>query len=134
MLDDLGLAAALRGLAERVAADSGLEVSLAVPPLDPLDPDVETTLYRAVQESLTNVVRHAAARRADVTITLSPAALRLTVADDGRGFDPTTAGPGFGLVGMRERAEILGGNLTIRGLPGEGTEVTLVIPADRRMP
>ncbi len=131
MLDDLGLAAALRGLAERVATDSGIEVSLAVPPLEPLEPDVETTLYRAVQESLTNVVRHAGARRAAVSLAASPTMLRLTVADDGRGFDPATACPGFGLVGMRERAEILGGCLTVRGVRGAGTTVVLDIPTER---
>lgn len=130
MLDDLGLSAALRGLAERMAADSGIEVSLAVPPLDPLEPAVETTLYRSVQESLTNAVRHSGARRVDISLVPFPTLLRLTVADDGCGFEPATAGPGFGLVGMRERAEIIGGCLTVRGVRGAGTTVVLDIPRE----
>lgn len=87
-----------------------------------------TTLYRAAQESLTNVRRHAKASAVSVTLTFSANDARLEVADDGKGFD--TAQPeGFGLQGMRERAELVGGNLQVRSRPGEGTRITVTVPA-----
>ncbi|MET0133616.1 MAG: sensor histidine kinase [Kibdelosporangium sp.] len=89
---------------------------------------VLTTLYRAAQESLTNVRRHAAASTVSMTLTFGRHDARLEVVDDGRGFDP--AGPGgFGLRGMRERAELLGGHLDVHSRPGAGTRITVTVPA-----
>jgi signal transduction histidine kinase len=89
---------------------------------------VEVVLLRAAQESLTNVRRHAAAREAAVLIAYAPASVRLVVRDDGRGFDPAAA-DGFGLNGMRARAEQVDGVLTVHSDPETGTTIELVVPA-----
>jgi signal transduction histidine kinase len=102
----------------------------------PLDPSVEEELGRIAREGIANAVRHGAPRRIVVSLVYEPAALRLTVRDDGRGFDasvPPNAriaadGRGhFGMVGMRERAERIGARLTITSEPGQGTTVLVVL-------
>lgn len=133
MLDDLGLVPAIRVLAERVATESGIEITLCAEALDrPLDSAIETILYRATQESLTNVVRHSGASRASVRLERTTGGVRLSVDDDGKGFDPSTPGNGFGLLGMRERAELVGGCFTVEGVRGSGTAVVLDIPFEGR--
>lgn len=128
-LEDLGLRLAIRKLAESAAARCSLDLELALQdPLPPLPPDVEQTLYRVAQEAIENVVRHARAKRLAVRL-FQEGRMKLIVEDDGVGFDPraqTNTGH-FGLMGMRERAELVGGKLKIESHPGRGTTVTLEI-------
>jgi signal transduction histidine kinase len=126
-LDQLGLAPALEALVQRTREKDGLGIALTVE-LPTLDPEVETTVYRLVQEALTNVKKHAAATSVRVAATLAPGQIELTVVDDGRGFDPEAATAGFGLAGMRERAALAGGTLDVTS--GEaGTTVRATLPA-----
>ena len=132
-LDDLGLPAAidaaLRGLARR--HDITVELS-QVGMADRLSPETEVTAYRIVQEALTNVARHARATRCRVRLLRLPSALKVEVEDDGAGFasdeGATTTG-GYGLIGMRERAAMLGGSLQIDSAPGLGTRLIVELPA-----
>ena len=134
-LDELGLGAAIETLSERTAADGGLEVDTRVDMREEgvrrLARETETTIYRLVQEALTNAARHAGATRMQVDVTERDGAIEVTVADDGCGFDPTSATAGFGLRGMRERAQLAGGTLTIESAAG-GSTVRARVPADRR--
>jgi signal transduction histidine kinase len=130
-LDQLGLEPALASLVERTAVISGLEVrtSFELPEGVRPAPETETTVYRIVQESLTNVAKHARAEGVDVTVRCEDNELFIAIADDGIGFD--AQGPrngGFGLTGMRERVELAGGDLAIG--PGEagGTVVKARLP------
>ena len=130
-LDQLGLEPALASLADRTAVISGLEVRTAFELPDDLrpTPETETTVYRIVQESLTNVAKHARAEGVEVTVRCEDNEILIAVADDGVGFDP--GGPpdgGFGLMGMRERVELAGGDLDVG--PGEagGTLVRARVP------
>ena len=133
-LDDLGLKPAVEALARRHRQINGIDVEsrLALP--DPargdrrLTTEVETTIYRLTQEALTNVAKHAAAQRATVTIGATDAQVRVQVSDDGTGFDSATATEGFGLVGMRERAALIGGTVKISS-GTTGTTVTAELPA-----
>lgn len=132
-LEDLGLALALRQMVTETAARANLQLELAVPDhLPALSPAVEQCLYRVAQEAVANVAHHARACTLTVQLTVNgPIALR--VSDDGRGFDPhqeVTAGH-FGLSGMRERAQMVGGHLTITGQPGQGATVQLIIEDGR---
>jgi signal transduction histidine kinase len=127
-LDQLGLVAALEGLGRRSADVEGLEVALDVRVEENgLDPELKTVIYRLVQEALTNVAKHARAARVDVTVEQGPDALRVRVADDGRGFDATEPTTGFGLEGMRERAALMGGRLEIE-TSSAGTAMTAAFP------
>jgi two-component system sensor histidine kinase UhpB len=129
-LDDLGLVNALISLCRRVDAQSGLRVRIHVAEALPaLPPEAEVVVYRVAQESLTNVIRHAGARTADVTLRDGQDALILTVRDDGAGLPAgAQAEGGTGLAGMRERAMLVDGRLTLRSSPGGGTEVELRVP------
>ena len=147
-LDDLGLEAALQALARRAEAVDGLEVTIDVEPgptlgtesagadAQRLDPELESTIYRVVQEALTNVSRHAQASKAAVTISERDGAVHASVTDDGRGMpDAGRLGPrgdglegGFGMSGMRERAELVGGELEWMPAPGGGTTVRMTVP------
>lgn|GEM_PF-2034729 len=132
ILDDLGLAPAVEWLAQGVADRTGLAISV-VAPSDRLPPEVETAVYRIVQEALTNVVRHARATKVQVDVRRGDSTIRAVVRDDGQGFDvPATLARrgdrGLGLIGMRERVEALGGKLSIESRPGKGTEISLTIP------
>src|SRR5262245_50281693 len=93
-----------------------------------LPPEVETTLYRIAQEALNNVAKHAAAKHVEIILERRPDAVLLIVEDDGRGFDASGIhGGGFGLVGMRERAALVGASLEIESTPGQGTTVLMRI-------
>jgi signal transduction histidine kinase len=133
-LDLLGLEPALHALFDRARSVFGLEVQAAVA-LDPgrLTPEVETAVYRVVQESITNAARHAEARRLEIEVLERHGHLAVRVIDDGRGFDPTAPRTGVGLVGMRERVALAGGRLAIRTSPA-GTAVTVTLPATRPEP
>jgi signal transduction histidine kinase len=127
-LDELGLVAALRGLAAREGPGVTrihVEAPEAVPPLEAA---LEVATYRIAQEALTNVARHAGARTCTVRLSLEPTALVLEVADDGRGF--SQSGTGVGLHTMRERAAELGGTCTIASTTGAGTTITARLPRE----
>lgn len=132
VLDDVGLAEAIEraciDLSERLEIEVDCEVML---PESSLSPAIETSCYRVVQETLTNITRHATPSLVAVRVVTEGGIVRVTVSDDGRGFDPEAAlraGRSRGLVGMRERAELLGGELRIDSAPGEGTTVTAEFP------
>jgi PAS domain S-box-containing protein len=135
-LDELGLEASVRDLAERTRAVYGLEVEtlleLHAPDGSPrrLRAEVETAAYRIVQECLGNAARHA--RASHVVIELAPrnGALDVSVSDDGRGFDPADQNSGFGLRGMRERVDLLAGRIEIDSGAGRGTRVVASLPLD----
>jgi two-component system, NarL family, sensor histidine kinase UhpB len=128
-LDDLGLRSALLALAARLEDAGGLTVNVRIAPhLQSLPDEVELVIYRVAQESLTNVLRHAGARRADVELQRDTNAVVLEVADDGRGFGPPVGHRGEGLRGMRERALLVGGTVVVESQPHVGTRVRLVVP------
>jgi signal transduction histidine kinase len=147
-LDDLGLAAALEALARRAQAMDGLEVSTEIALEsedaggdDPggsrrLDPELESTVYRIIQEALTNVSRHAEATSVVISVSARAGVLRASVTDDGKGLpNADRLGPrgdglegGFGMGGMRERAELIGGELEFVPAPGRGAMVRLTVP------
>ncbi len=135
ILDDLGLVAALRSLLARQTERAGLEGRLAVGPLHKrFDASLETCLFRLVQEALTNVVRHAGARRVDVELGVEGGELCVVVRDDGRGFDvaaahrEATRGTSIGILSMRERVTLAGGRFEIRSVAKRGTTVAAFIP------
>jgi signal transduction histidine kinase len=138
-LDELGLGAALETLGERTASGHVIEVRINLD-LDceagrnpnRLVGEIEDTVYRLVQEALNNAVHHGEARHVEVDVRESDQTLRVQVHDDGRGFDPSAATDGFGLIGMRERAELAGGTLELHSIIGEGTTITASIPAAHR--
>lgn len=132
MLDDLGLSAAIGWLGSDASKRIGIPVHVRVPDQEPdVDQRVAISLYRMVQEALTNVARHAQAREAWVELRVHGPMLRLEVADDGIGAAATTQHrPGsFGLMGLRERARMLGGEFSIGPRPGGGTRVVVRLPA-----
>ena len=121
-LDDFGLDAALSRLAERLNELGGVKVDLEVQLDERLDPDVESALYRMVQEALTNVMKHADATRASVQVSCNDGMAIAVVEDDGVGFETAEAAAGgFGLVAMRERLNLLRGDLDVESAPGRGT-------------
>jgi signal transduction histidine kinase len=133
ILDDLGLAAALEFLASGVMQRTGIVVITEVIMDERLPPVVETTLYRFVQEGLTNAGKHARPQRINVAISRDAQTVRCAVRDDGVGFDAAEVfarrgESSLGLVGIRDRVEALGGTLTIASHPGQGTELNALIP------
>jgi signal transduction histidine kinase len=129
-LEDLGLALAIRDLARSVAARAGLSLELQMPEsVGDLGPAVEQAVYRIADEALANAARHAQARDLLVRLERTADELWLTVADDGQGFDMTSPPPKghYGLQGMRERADLVGGELAIESHPGKGTTVRLSV-------
>ena len=95
-----------------------------------LRPDVELVIYRVAQESLTNALRHSGAREATVSVTADAESVTLTVTDDGKGLPTKLPRDSSGVAGMRERALLVGGMLSLASAPGQGTEVRLTIPID----
>jgi len=137
-LDQLGLEPALLALVDRLRT-TGLEVDADVElasehgrAAQRLTPELETAVYRIVQEALTNAVKHGSASRAVVEVRDDQESVDLRIRDDGSGFDPTGATAGFGVLGMRERAELLDGSLQIDSAPGAGTTVTARFAVKRR--
>lgn len=137
-LDELGVQAAIEALVDRsdrhgidvdvsieLAYEQGLQATRQTP-------ELETAVYRIVQEALTNASKHGHAKRAVIEILEDATSVHLSVRDDGSGFDPEEASEGFGLLGMRERVDLLGGELTIESTPGKGTMVRARIPVQRR--
>jgi PAS domain S-box-containing protein len=132
MLDDLGLLPALLWLFGRYSAQTNVHVAFEHSGLDRrFSPEVETAAYRIVQEALTNVARHAGVRRATVRAWADARTVTVQVADEGSGFDPSVALAGAtssGVMGMRERAGLLGGQLTLESAPGAGTRLCAEFP------
>ena len=137
LLDDLGLLPALRSLVGEFGERSGIRVGLAAPAaLPPLSEEAELALFRALQEALSNVLRHAEARSVDVGISVRRDGVLLEVRDDGRGlaagFPPEglERGGHMGLAGMRERIGALGGTVRLHGEPGAGAMLEVLVPAN----
>ncbi len=127
-LDDLGLAAAIAGQLEQVE-HSGLAVELRTEgDFSGLDDDVQLVVYRVAQEALTNAARHSEAARITVSLRRSGDGVELEICDDGRGFAFEQSERGLGISGMRERALLIGAELTIESRPGDGTTVRLSAP------
>ncbi|HTR72187.1 MAG TPA: GAF domain-containing protein [Solirubrobacteraceae bacterium] len=134
-LDELGAQAAIEALLERagrhgLSIDSSIELAYdrASPSTSRHVPELEIALYRIVQEALSNAIKHGLAKRAVVEIHEDEQTVRLSVRDDGRGFDPDAQTSGFGLLGIRERVELLEGTLSISSSPGSGTTVQASFP------
>ena len=128
-LDDFGLVPALERLAESFGERTGMRVDVEAAQLEGRLPEsVETTLYRVVQEALTNVVKHAQARHVSIVLARKGAFATAVVEDDGRGFDPAAGNGGIGLVGMRERLALIGGRLEVESGPGSGTTIVAEAP------
>lgn len=139
MLDDLGLAAALHWIAGQTSARSGFSVKFRAERMAVrLAPEIETACYRIVQEALTNIARHAQATAVNIDLESDGDDLVLRVKDDGCGFDVvavnvrTAGGGSVGMLGMRERATLLGGRLDIESMPGQGCTVRMRCPLQVR--
>lgn len=139
MLDDLGLLAALRWYAENRLQSQGIKVHVEVIGDERrLPSEVEATVFRVSQEAINNVGKHALATTVLIEINFKPSSLVVEIEDDGRGFDLSSIGgasptQGLGLLGMRERVNLIGGTLNISTRAGEGTQVTLEVPYEQVM-
>jgi chemotaxis family two-component system sensor kinase Cph1 len=129
-LDDFGLVPAVERLADTVREQSGLTVDLEAQLGETrLPAEAETTLYRVVQEALTNIVKHADAGGVSILLQRRNRAVQVVVEDDGTGFDPAaTREDALGLAGMRERVALAGGKLRIESTPGGGTTLVAEVP------
>jgi signal transduction histidine kinase len=139
MLDDLGLLPALRWMAGQSAERSGYTVEFDTAIIGGrLALEIETACFRIVQESLTNIARHAQAQHVKIALHRTGGVLELSVHDDGCGFDlaamreRAVIGGSVGVLGMQERAELIGGQLDIESTPGQGSTVRLRCPLRRR--
>ncbi|NEZ04825.1 sensor histidine kinase [Wenzhouxiangella sp. XN201] len=136
VLDDLGLGAALEWLGRRAGETAGIEVSVSVEglPEESRDADLESLLFRISQEALNNVVKHARASQASLSLTRSGNSLELRIRDDGVGFEPdrkeVDEERGIGLAGMSDRVRLFGGQLAISSAPGRGTAITVTVRLD----
>lgn len=139
MLDDLGLAPALRWLCRTLGEWTGFAVELELNTIeedDRLSRDLETLAFRVVQEALTNSMKHSGTTSARVLLERRAGRLFVRISDRGDGFDPALAmapegrSRGFGLRGMRDRVELAGGRLQLRSRPGEGTVLEVEVPVD----
>jgi signal transduction histidine kinase len=130
ILDDLGLAAALEWLGRDFEARTGLKCAVSVPGTIELPPQKAIVVFRMCQEALTNVARHAQATQVSIDLVEAEDQLTLEVHDNGRGIgeQELQSHVAFGLLGMRERAALLGGTVTITGQPGKGTSVVVQVP------
>jgi signal transduction histidine kinase len=138
-LDELGAAAAIQALgerAERYGIDVDMNIDFAYEQGREQKrhlPEMETAMYRIVQEALTNAAKHGGAKRAVIEVHEDDVEIRVSVRDDGSGFDPSEQSDGFGLLGMHERVQLLDGTLDVESAPGRGTKVEARFPA-RRLP
>jgi signal transduction histidine kinase/ligand-binding sensor domain-containing protein len=140
-LDRLGLTKAVAELLDRIADAHGLKITGALDDIDgTFAPEAEINLYRIVQEGLNNIVRHAQATAASVKISRQADAVELTIQDNGRGFAPGEGRAGgerrggFGLVGLAERARMLGGQMAVQSAPGQGTTISVRLPVKGAAP
>jgi signal transduction histidine kinase len=135
LLDDLGLLPTLQWYLNRYSQRSGIEVSMEFKGLEMrLSDEIETTLYRVIQEALTNIARHAQANKVLLSLERSAATVTARIQDDGRGFDledvrGSSGSPsGLGLVGIKDRVSTLGGHVEIHSSSGQGTRIQIEIP------
>lgn len=135
LLDDLGLVAAVESYVEPHLAEAGVKAHFETAGTERRMPTrVETAIFRIIQEAVTNIVRHANAESASISIEFEDNSIAVHIEDDGKGFDfdeamrATREGRGLGLLSMKERAELLGGSLNIKSKPGQGTQIDLEIP------
>lgn len=131
-LDELGLLGALEQVSDRISRTSRMHTEVIADELPPLSAAVEVATFRIVTEAINNVVKHAAASRCTVTLSVDAGALRVVVRDDGRGLPPARSYQGHGLATMRERAEELRGKLTVFAADGDGTVVEASLPLPRQ--
>jgi signal transduction histidine kinase len=127
-LERLGLVGALEALAEETSARGDFDVETEIEIDEKLNGEEERVVYRLVQEALNNVLKHASAGRASVSAHLTDHQVQIVVRDDGCGFDPGSVAAGRGLVGMRERIELLGGKIEVRSEPESGTQIAAQLP------
>ena len=128
-LDDFGLEPALERLVDTFGRRTGLVIDLHVSGIElRLGEELETALYRVVQEGLTNIAKHAGATQVTVSVRGHDHVVSLNVEDDGRGFEVSGPALGLGLVSMRERAELVGGSLRVESTPGQGTTLVVEVP------
>ncbi len=131
VLERLGLEAAIRHLAARFRQAGKAGIRMRIAPLAALPMETQEVVYRVAQEALQNVAKHARARTVNLSLRSTDKFVRLRISDNGAGFDPEAAGRQarcFGLAGMRQRAELLGGRLMVRSAPGKGAAVVLELP------
>ncbi len=138
VLDQIGLGAAIEELAGRMVVTEGVqpecEISLAreqEKTAERLEPELESAVYRVVQEALTNIAKHARAERVELRVVEENDRLEIAVIDDGVGFDPGADTDGFGVLGMRERVTMVGGSIELTSTPGSGTRLRAVLPVTR---
>jgi signal transduction histidine kinase len=133
ILDDLGLVPAVQFLTDGISKRSGLSIGIRSSLNVRYAPNIETALYRIIQEALTNVTKHAQARNVEIQLTRVARSLHCRIRDDGIGFDVLARGgqKGLGLVGIRERLNAVGGSLHIDSEPGRGTELLVKIPLEK---
>lgn len=130
-LDNLGVLPALRGYLQQVGAETGRSIVLHAPEkLDRLPDGVELILYRVTQEGVTNAIRHSQAQNIEVQLIRGPHAIWLSIADDGKGFDPSMVYRGLGLIGIRERVELAQGAFRVESTPGSGTRLWVELPLE----
>lgn len=132
-VDQMGLLGAVQQQSEQFTKQTGIEAVSEMPADVALDPLIEVTAFRVIQECLSNIQKHAGATSVHVKLKSVGDHLELMIEDNGRGFDhdevvASAVGQGVGLLGMRERAEIVGGRLSVRSSPGKGCRVTLYVP------
>lgn len=134
ILDELGIVPALEFLAAGFRRRAGLVVTVRPSVAGRFDPAVEAVIYRAAQEGLTNVVKHAGATRVDIRLWTASGMLRCAIRDDGEGFDSDPLGSpprGLGLIGIQERVRVLNGTISVTAVSGGGTELCVAIPERR---
>lgn len=129
ILDDLGLVKAVRRLVDDCAARTGIRIDYVYQdPVAPLPPEMTTCIYRVIQESLSNVARHAGATQVEVELMCEEEGVRLSVRDNGIGFDADRSGGHLGLLSMQERVRLAKGRLKVESAPGRGTHIRVEVP------
>jgi signal transduction histidine kinase len=132
-LDSLGIVPALRWYTQQSAERTGLAIHFSGPDqFERLPLETELILYRVAQEGLTNAIRHGKSQNIDVTLEKNETAIRLTISDNGKGFDAIAMDRGLGLVGIRERIELLNGSFNLKTAPGAGTQLIIEIPVKKK--
>lgn len=134
IFDDLGLVPAIRWYINAYCSNTGLQINFQADNItERLPSNVETAIYRAVQEGLTNISRHAQAETADILLQLKKDSIILVICDDGKGMQaPLSYSNGLGLIGMQERIRLLGGQFNIKSETDQGVQITIVLPVEKQ--
>jgi signal transduction histidine kinase len=128
-LDSLGIVPALQWYTQQCAERSGVDIKFCGPDkFERLPLETELILYRVAQEGITNAIRHGKAQIIEITLGRDPQVIRLTITDNGKGFNPIATNHGLGLVGIRERVELLNGSFSVKTTPGAGAQLLIEIP------